>query len=516
MPCLKCTEPFARALVQRGVVAGHLAAYGLALVALVAGCGSRRLSLGADSAALAGDGAVAGDSVPSGAVEPRLLFFRTPDPAGGEPTSHALPVVDREGHQLFDLAERVRAELGAGPFELREMAVDGQSVSLPSSFRTYWPPQLYGQQRRLLPTQIVLKVQKQATGKTMLLGFDGDGRTTFRLELEEDLSGLAELQPSPSGHYLIGSQGTQMVVIDLRSGGVNLRGAIGPYQRAFAPDKDTLAYVVDQGAGWSLVLRDLGRGTERVVELPPWMRSLRAPMFRAATADGYVLALDSEQQGLWFVYDDGRFSPLQSELFTKVRDDVLALTAEGSVIFRRTPLSSADGASLGYYSFDPQRRADPVQALPISPRPTATRVMGYASGRLLALQPTEAGTLMLALPVDGAPPETLTLLPAVPDPWTWTASSAAEGTLLVANLELYSARLLAPPLQDGTLVFDGRGKLLQALPNGTTRVDREGRLAVHLKAGPTPAPPQVLDLTMGTALTLKIQELSFALVYRLP
>ena len=264
------------------------------------------------------------------------LFFRTPDPSGGPPTTKRLPVRDRHGGERHDLLRNVPRALGTTDFRIVGMSVDQRIVSLPNTFEAYSCKLLPGQLRPLAPTQVVLQLRlANDDSRHRLLGLDADGEVTFDYAVASNWS---RFQLSPGGRYLVGRSDTAAVLLDTKDG---QHTELAPLQSfhgvGFTTNDGHLAQVVDREGEHRLLLRDLTNAQSRTVSLPAEHAS-KPVRIEGSVPDGFLLSLDGGMvtTRLYFLHRDGRLIPFHTGPLP-VYERALGLSRAGRVIFMRSP-----------------------------------------------------------------------------------------------------------------------------------------------------------------------------------
>lgn len=460
-----------------------------------------------------------------------MLFFRTP--TGGAPgeisATGPLPVYDRQGRKVADLAQRLPELLGGGAYEILEMTVDGTVFIAPHSFEHRPPRPLAGQARQHTRTQVVLKVRPGGGGpERRVLGLDAAGAATFDLTVD---GRWGKLLLSPRGRYLRGESHTGGVILDAETGQTI---AEDPFlgEGAFAPDDSIFAFLEADGGRPAVTLLSLSTGGARSIPLPAQLAfDLRDLTIAAAIDRGFVFqslrcTYSACCSRLWLLSHAGEWVSFHRDPDADAFESLVGLAEDGRrVLFSRATHCGTSQQAPGYYRFDPaaaiDRRVESliVNAPPFTPSDGDTLAAHYAPGRMLFIDPTAVLNRLVAWPLGSTAPEVLGPigpLPADGEPWSWQIQRTSDdGTIIAVGLSLWSAKFPETVPEEGMIVVDDQGDHLLSLPWGTGALDRTGTLFVHQpsRAGSTRERFVIADIAGRSESRLDIEELSFALIY---
>ncbi len=498
----------------------------------------------------AADGGTAGASAaldtnlpyPAATIEPLVLFFRTlTGGANGEisPTG-PLPVYDRQGRKIADLATNLPRIFGSTSYVILEITVHGRVFIAPHSFKNHSPALLPGQAWFHGRTQVVLKVRPGGEGANhRLIGLDTYGEVTFDLVVDKR---WGEFQLSPRGRYLLGQTYSDGVIFDSHTGEIIQEG---PYLNdgAFAPDDSTFAFLDQSGEEPAVVLLALSAKKQRSIPLPAQLASnVRDLIITAAIDQGFIFRtliftsdFASYHSRLWFLSDDGQWISFHENPEARAFETLVGLSRRSrKVIFSRSPVSDGSEFAPGFYSFVPASdindRVEPliVNAPPFTPSGELDRDCDahYSQGRMLFIKPTADENQLVVWPFTSPTPEVIgavdplpLVVDAEPPSWRWLIQRTSDsGEIIAVGLVRLSAMMPEMIPVDGMIILDDHGRHLFSLPWGNGILDRTGKLFVHEPRSTDGTREQVViaDIERRSVTRHDIKELSFAVIYRTP
>ena len=474
---------------------------------------------------------------PVSELEPFVLFLRTPINGirSKISTTGPLPVYDRQGKKIGDLAKNLPAIFGGTSYEIIEISVGEKVFNLPDRYIYDLPMLLLGQAWFHGQTQVVLNVRPGGNShRRRLIGLNTYGEVMFDLVVDEK---WVNFQLSPRGRYLLGRTSTEGVIIDSHTGRVIWKGR-DLNDGAFAPDDSTFVFLKRGGEKPTVVIQLLSTGEKQSIALPAQLASCTKRVgvhleLKSAIDQGFIFECyyPAEFHRLWFLSRNGRWTSFHKNPEAKAFEILLGLTDDRrKVVFSRLPTGNGSKRFPGFYSFDPANAThDPAKPLidnapPYTPSRRPTLAPQYTHERMLFIRPTANENQLVVWPLASPTPHVLSTLGRVPleetRSWSWHITQASEnGAVIAVALAFMSAKHPEVIPETGAIILDNHGKHLLSFPWGHGSLDRTGRLFVHVAESFSRSVREqvvIADVEKRSVTRHDVEELSFALIYRMP